>query len=54
LLATACPAGDVSEHLTESDLGHLRGVYSITADAPLIFQQSEIAFHLKQTLKGTE
>lgn len=53
-LLRSCPAGDVSEHLTESDLGYLRGVYRITADAPLIFQQNEIAFHVKQTLKGAQ
>jgi hypothetical protein len=50
LLAKDCAAGPPNA-LTASDLGHLRGLYKISADRSLGVQESEIAYQMEQSLK---
>jgi hypothetical protein len=38
--------------ISESDLGYLRGLYSMSADGNLRMQQAGIAYQMKQTLGG--
>ena len=50
LLAKDC-AGAPSQ-LSESDLGFLRGLYSMSADGNLKVQQDGIAYQMKQDFKN--
>jgi hypothetical protein len=52
LLARDC-AGAPSE-LTENDMGYLKGLYSMRADANLRTQQDGIAYRMEQARKGSE
>ena len=38
--------------ISDADLGYLRGLYHMTADATLRGQQDDIAYQMKQTLGG--
>ncbi|MFO1248112.1 MAG: hypothetical protein U1E93_07830 [Alphaproteobacteria bacterium] len=50
LLAKDC--ADAPVQLSESDLGFLKGLYSMSADGNLKTQQDGIAYQMKQTFKG--
>ncbi len=52
LLVPDCPGAADAHEMTDSDLGYLRGVYRMTADAVLERQQNDIAFQLKRALAG--
>jgi hypothetical protein len=50
LLAPNCPSPP--DAISESDLGYLRGLYSMSADGNLRMQQDGIAHQMKQSLRG--
>ena len=50
LLARNCP--NPPSQLSESDLGYLKGLYSMSADGNMRMQQDGIAYQMKQTFKG--
>jgi hypothetical protein len=50
LLAKDCP--NPPNQLSESDLGYLKGLYSMSADGNMRMQQDDIAHQMKQTFKG--
>jgi hypothetical protein len=50
LLAKDC--GGAPNQLSESDLGYLKGLYSMSADGNMRTQQDGIAYQMKQALKG--
>jgi hypothetical protein len=52
LLVRDCANAAAMREMTDSDLGYLRGLYHMTADAPLTRQENEIAFQVRQTLLG--
>lgn len=54
LLASGCSAAADAHEITDSDIGYLRGVYSMTSDAVLERQQNDIAFRVKRALAGKE
>jgi hypothetical protein len=51
-LASGCASATSTREISDSDLGYLRGIYHMTADAMLGMQQDEIAYQMKQTLGG--
>jgi hypothetical protein len=52
LLASGCPGAPNA--ISDSDLGYLRGLYSMSADGNLRMQQDGIAYRLKSDLSGSE
>ena len=50
LLAKDCP--NPPSQLAESDMGYLKGLYSMSADGNMRMQQDGIAYQMKQTLNG--
>jgi len=52
LLVPGCKDASAMREMTDGDLGYLRGLYHMTADAPLSRQENEIAYQMKQALQG--
>jgi hypothetical protein len=52
LLVADCAGAAAMREMTDSDLGYLRGLYHMTADAPLSRQENEIAYQVRQALQG--
>jgi hypothetical protein len=52
LLAPGCVGAAQAAAISDADLGYLRGLYHMTADATLRGQQDEIAYQMKQTVGG--
>jgi len=52
LLVPDCPGAAAMREMTGSDQGYLRGLYHMTADAPLSRQENEIAYQMKAALQG--
>lgn len=52
LLVPGCAGAASMQEMSSGDLGYLRGLYRMTADAPLTRQENEIAYQVKQALQG--
>ena len=52
LFASGCTSSDISNQLSEADIGYLRGLYHMTSDAAPNIQKDEITYQVKQTMLG--
>jgi hypothetical protein len=50
MLADKCAA--IPAAISDNDIGYLRGLYKMTADATLRTQQDDIAYQMKKSLGG--